>query len=529
MTYPKSIDFLIVGAGAAGLYMANELVQKGFSVMIAEQRVRPTTHSKSIGIHPPSLRLLENLGLLDQFLKSGVSVTEGLAFVRQKSLATKSGFTRPVGSMKLGSGEGSDRILVVPQYKTEAILSENLPEGVLFRGLKLIDFSDEAERGTSKAQDDSVFPVEAIFEVNPEAAMWQSIKTEKSSSLAVDMSAGEANSENKKVFESSDNSISTGNSANPDNTSSIGNSGNNQLKQKIRIPENSDDPKIESPSERKSETIRIKCRYLIGADGMHSHVRSLAKIDWNLSQYPWPFCMGDFPDNTDFGSKPAIFLTSDGLTESFPLPGNLRRWVINLSPDDPIFDDNSLGGKWHSVGKTVNNATKRRSDATISVEELCRRIKSRTDISLQPESHEMFSSFSIYRGEAATLAKGNVFLVGDSAHVISPIGGQGMNLGWMNIHDLVRLFSEPDSIRKPGVRATEIGDELHEQKLIRLREVRKKYSAEALARARKFAVRAEFNTKMGLPGRPVWLMRILVRMLLSAPLRGFVSRRFTMQ
>ncbi|MCH8495452.1 MAG: FAD-dependent monooxygenase, partial [Balneolales bacterium] len=222
MSYPKHVDFLIIGAGAAGLFMANELIRKGFSVMLAEQRVRATTHSKSIGIHPPSLRLLENLGLLDEFLKSGISVTEGLAFVRPKSIRAETSLQKPIGSIKLGSGQGTDRILVVPQHKTEAILSENLPEGVLFRGLKLIDFSDETERGSSEVQNDSGFPVEAFFEVNPEVATGQSTKSEKPSSLSVNRYDGEARSENKEINESSDSSIKTGNSGNPENTSGIG-------------------------------------------------------------------------------------------------------------------------------------------------------------------------------------------------------------------------------------------------------------------------------------------------------------------
>lgn len=46
------------------------------------------------------------------------------------------------------------------------------------------------------------------------------------------------------------------------------------------------------------------------------------------------------------------------------------------------------------------------------------------------------SSFRVRSGLASTYRQGPVFLVGDAAHVHSPIGGQGMNGG---IHDAVNL------------------------------------------------------------------------------------------
>ena len=96
----------------------------------------------------------------------------------------------------------------------------------------------------------------------------------------------------------------------------------------------------------------FNARYLLAADGMYSGLRGMIPVEWSGFTYPYPFCMGDFPDNTPFGAEAVIYLTPDGLVESFPLPGNLRRWVINLKPGARVRDDNDRNGRWHQLHAT---------------------------------------------------------------------------------------------------------------------------------------------------------------------------------
>jgi 2-polyprenyl-6-methoxyphenol hydroxylase-like FAD-dependent oxidoreductase len=451
-TQTDVVDFLIVGAGATGLMLALLLHRRGFSVKVAEQRATPLAHSRSIGIHPPSLKLLDEFGLLDQFSREAVSVTSGLAVV---------GGGEPV-ALPMCSGVGTDRILVVPQQTSEMLLESALDRNIIDRGLQYVGHTEISSQ------------VQAVFH---------------------------------------------------------------------KYEENSNEPLL----------ITTKCRYLIAADGMYSSVRPNTGISLDKYRYPWPYCMGDFPDTTGFGDRAVIFLSQQGLTESFPLPGGLRRWVINLSSDDPILDDNRPDGVWHGLGNqkrgsgsdsstdadkvgdshhqmpadgpktsanlnAVNRVEQRlgKDDGrakgsirpgTITPEDLTQRIYQRTRYRLKPEERLMFSVFRIYRGIVPRLWQGRVVLAGDAAHVMSPIGGQGMNVAWMNAKDLVDLIERYG----PGNKAFE------------------EYSAVCRRRFRKFANRAAFNTRVGRPGHPEWVLRLAVRLLSSRALRNITARRFTMR
>ena len=63
-------------------------------------------------------------------------------------------------------------------------------------------------------------------------------------------------------------------------------------------------------------------------------------------------------------------------------------------------------------------------------------MKERTgrDLDLSAASHP--STFRAQRFQASRFAEGVVALAGDAAHVISPIGGQGMNVGWLGARSL---------------------------------------------------------------------------------------------
>jgi 2-polyprenyl-6-methoxyphenol hydroxylase-like FAD-dependent oxidoreductase len=195
--------------------------------------------------------------------------------------------------------------------------------------------------------------------------------------------------------------------------------------------------------------------------------------------------MGDYEDTTGWGKKARFFLTSRGSVESFPLPDGKRRYVLRT----PTFIKEYTTGYLQTellwrAGVDVDNA-----------------------------AQFWESGFGVQRYMARNFIKGRVFLCGDAAHLMSPVGGQNMNLGfadaelaaWLSkilfekqsSYQLVsRLY---DRVRKKGVRAA--------------------------------CRRAQWMMLVGTSGGRIWsAIRNMVSLLfLHSALRWYILRLFSMQ
>lgn len=153
----------------------------------------------------------------------------------------------------------------------------------------------------------------------------------------------------------------------------------------------------------------LQARFLIGADGVNSTVRTLLGAAFEGTRYRDEYVMGDYPDSTGFGSAAALLLHREGIVESFPLPDGLRRWVAWRRPDE-------------------------RAD-------LSGLVLRRTGHLANPEAAGPPNIFRCSRRSVRRMATGRVVLIGDAAHEVSPIGGQGMALGLMDAAALAPLLS----------------------------------------------------------------------------------------
>lgn len=228
------------------------------------------------------------------------------------------------------------------------------------------------------------------------------------------------------------------------------------------------------------EERRWMADWVIGCDGRHSRIRSLLAIRYKGRAYDDHYVMGDFPDTTGHGADAGIFLDRRGVVECFPLPDGIRRWVARM--DRPL-----VAG-------------------TSSMSVLVDLVRERTSVHLDQGTCRMHSSFTAERYEAERFHVGRVALAGDAAHVISPIGGQGMNLGWMDADWLATFLCNDGNDSFPTA-----------------------YDRHRKRSFRKAARRSELNMFMGRSGPLYGLRRILARVILSPLLQPTFARLFSMK
>jgi len=155
----------------------------------------------------------------------------------------------------------------------------------------------------------------------------------------------------------------------------------------------------------------IRARYAVGADGIHSTVRRQAGIGFEGGAYAESFALADVRLSGDVPADEVIlFWAKAGLTVVAPLPGDIFRIVAPVAdaPEQPSaqYIQQILDSRGPGAGQMVV-----------------------TDVIWG-------SRFGIQHRVADSYRAGRLLLSGDAAHVHSPAGGQGMNLG---IQDAVTL------------------------------------------------------------------------------------------
>ena len=155
------------------------------------------------------------------------------------------------------------------------------------------------------------------------------------------------------------------------------------------------------------------CTYLAGCDGTHSTVRTALGIQFAGGTYDHLFYVAD-------------------VTARGPIVNNGVHLDLDEADLLAVFD---MKGPGHVrlVGTIASDAAKVR-DGSLSFDDVARRPLEH--LHLDVERVHWFSTYRVHHRVASRFRLGRAFLLGDAAHVHSPVGAQGMNTG---IGDAVNL------------------------------------------------------------------------------------------
>jgi 2-polyprenyl-6-methoxyphenol hydroxylase-like FAD-dependent oxidoreductase len=178
----------------------------------------------------------------------------------------------------------------------------------------------------------------------------------------------------------------------------------------VSIDTDTADVEVDGPAGREV----VRARYVVGADGVSSVVRESAKIEYAGGTYDQSFTLADarveWPLRFD---EVQNFFSPAGIVVSGPLPDNQRRVLATVDSAPEVIDVDFVQHILDDRGPTGA------------------RVKELT----------WTSRFHVHHRIASTFRHGPVFLAGDAAHVHSPAGGQGMNLGIQDAIDLAHTLS----------------------------------------------------------------------------------------
>jgi ubiquinone biosynthesis UbiH/UbiF/VisC/COQ6 family hydroxylase len=175
----------------------------------------------------------------------------------------------------------------------------------------------------------------------------------------------------------------------------------------------------------------INASLIVGADGAQSWVRSQADIGIDYRAYNQRAIVANFScENPHHGVASQWFLGEQGIVALLPLPGS-RVSLVWSAPD--------------KLAETILQEPP---------EQLCQRLAQlpgQTLGAFTPLPPTKPQSFALRFIRAGAMVANRVALIGDAAHVVHPLAGQGMNLGFGDIDALLAAVVQRDQ-------ATDCGD-----------------------------------------------------------------------
>ena len=162
------------------------------------------------------------------------------------------------------------------------------------------------------------------------------------------------------------------------------------------------------------DTRTISAKYLVGCDGPKSPVRHTLGLTFEGSTFERIFYVADVQLDWRMSHESLhVCFSEHSFVVFFPLKGEKRYRIVGVFPEEFNKDEGE-----------------------ILYEEIETRIKAETKLDLDIRNVEWFSTYKVHTRHVNRFEAGRGFLAGDSAHVHTPAGAQGMNTGIQDGYNL---------------------------------------------------------------------------------------------
>lgn len=163
----------------------------------------------------------------------------------------------------------------------------------------------------------------------------------------------------------------------------------------------------------------LRAALIVGADGRESWVRAQAGMDAEPAPYSQAGVIANFETELPHGDAAWEWFRGDGVLAFLPLPGN-RVSIV-----------------WTAFEERAAELM------ALSPEEFCHQVQEASHSALgELKLLSKPAAFPLRLLHLAHLVKSRVALIGDAAHNVHPLAGQGVNLGFQDARELAKVLKD---------------------------------------------------------------------------------------